>query len=158
MRSALNHSSGLSMLEIVIAAAIVAIAFIPLLSTLQYGNKATVKINNFGKAAKLAQGLIEECKHIPFSLYKQDYLALGKDEWFDVNPLYYPKTTDSIAAFKTELKSLKWDADLKIVKDGEQIREVWIKVHASWEEGDGTTKLKPRELRLANAIRNTDVD
>ncbi len=154
----MNRSKGVTLLEILIACFIVAMAFIPILSTIQYGNKSTVKINNYSVVAKLAQGLVEECKHIPFRLYSADYAQLGKDEWFDVNQQYYPKTKEAIEELGKTLKSLEWTAKLKVIKSGDIIREVWINITATWKEGDGTTSEKPRELRLGNAIRNPDAD
>lgn len=149
---------GVTLLEIVMAVFIVAIALIPILYTVQYGNKSTVKINNYAEVAKLAQGLIEECKHVPFWRYRDNYQGLARDTWEVVNQNYYPKTYEAIEKFKAVLKSLDLKADLKLVKKDDLIREVWIRVHATWKEGDGTTEQAPRELRLANAIRNPEAD
>jgi len=149
---------GMTLLEILIAAAIIAIALIPILRSVQFGNKATVKINNYSEVAKLAQGLIEECKHIPFNRYRDNYKGLAKDKWETVNQNYYPKTYEGIDQFKKLLKSLELNAQLKLVKKDETIREIWIQVSATWKEGDGTTDNAPRELRLANAIRNPESD
>lgn len=154
----LARVKGVTLIEIVIAVFIVAIALIPILYTVQYGNKSTVKVNNYAEVAKLAQGLIEECKHVPFWRYRDNYQGLARDTWEVVNQNYYPKTYAAIDQFKTVLKSLDLKAELKIVKNNDLIREVWIRVHATWKEGDGTTDQTPRELRLANAIRNPEAD
>ncbi|NLI78565.1 MAG: hypothetical protein GX442_19255 [Candidatus Riflebacteria bacterium] len=154
----LGRARGITLVEIVIAVLIVAVAFIPIIYTIQYGNKATVKINNYGEVAKLAQGLIEECKHVPFPRVRDDYKGLAKDKWEIVNQNYYPKTYAAIEKFKDTLKSLELNAQLKVVKREEIVREVWIQIHATWKEGDGTTDNAPRELRLSNAIRNPEAD
>ncbi|MBI3038580.1 hypothetical protein HYY75_05940 [bacterium] len=149
-------TNGVTLLEIIIAAMIVAIALIPVLSSIQYGNKATVKVNNYSKAERLAQELIEECKHIPVRVYYKDYNALVADKWEVVNEQYFPKTKEVLNDFGKTLKSFSWKAELKVVKPSEIIREIWIRVAMAWKEGD--SNVVTRELRLANAIYNPEAD
>lgn len=152
----LKHVNGLSLLEIMIGVFIIATAFIPILRLIHYGGKATVKVNNFSEVAKIAQGLIEECKHVPIGIYSKDYADLSDGQWFEVNPQYYPKAAQAVEEFRDSLKSLKINSELTVLRapDENRIREIWIRVTGTWEEGDGTTLNKPRELRLANAIYN----
>lgn len=154
----MNRRQGLSTLEIMIGVFIVAIAFLPAFRVIQYGSKATVKVNNYSKVARLAQGLIEECKHVPFKIYLKDYQEMGSGDTFVVNQNYYPKTLESIEGSRNELKDLRVEADLTVKKEPDnRISEVWIRVKATWKEGDGTTQGDTnRELRLGNAIRNPD--
>lgn len=148
---------GISLLEIVIAVVIVALAFIPILYAIQYGNKSTVRINNYAEVAKLAQGLIEECKHVPFKKIKEDYSALAANQWEIINPNYYPKTIQRLESLKNLIKNLEFNAELKVLKKDDIISEVWIRIYAKWLEGDTMNKVV-RELRLANAISNPDLN
>lgn len=154
----MNNRQGLSTLEIMIGVLIIAIAFLPAFRVIQYGSKATVKVNNYSKVARLAQGLIEECKHVPFKIYVKDYQEMASGETFVVNQNYYPKTLENIEAASSEIKSLRIEAELTVKKETDnRISEVWIRVKANWKEGDGTTQGDvDRELRLGNAIRNPD--
>jgi len=154
----MKNRQGLSTLEIMIGVLIIAIAFLPAFRVIQYGSKATVKVNNYSKVARLAQGLIEECKHVPFKIYVKDYQDMGSGETFVVNQNYYPKTLENIELTGREIKSLRVEAELTVKKDSDnRISEVWIRVKAFWKEGDGTTQGDVnRELRLGNAIRNPD--
>lgn len=154
----MKNRQGLSTLEIMIGVLIIAIAFLPAFRVIQYGSKATVKVNNYSKVARLAQGLIEECKHVPFKIYVKDYQDMASGETFVVNQNYYPKTLENIELAGREIKNLRVEADLTVKKEPDnRISEVWIRVKARWKEGDGTTQGEvDRELRLGNAIRNPD--
>lgn len=151
-----------TMLEIVIAAAIIAIAFIPILSSIQYGGKSTVKVNNYSKAMRLAQGLVEETRHVPMKVIEKDYTGLADDKWETLSDQYYPKTMVALNEFKSQLKELQWSGQLKLRKekvtpgDQEVIKEVWVRVEANWTEGDETFKRVTRQIRLSNAIYNSD--
>jgi hypothetical protein len=103
--------------------------------------------------------LVEECKHVPFPTYKEQYSSLKDQSWFAINPEFYPKTVEATKEMEDELKELNIDAQLKVVKtENDVVREIWIQVNATWKEGDGTNKNAPRELRLAQAIHNPDVN
>ncbi len=154
----IRSKSGLTMLEIVIGLFVVAVAFIPLFRVMQFGGKSTVKINNYSKVARLAQKLIEECKHVPFKVYLQDYGEMAAADTFVVNQNYYPKTLEAIEAFRSEVKSLNIETQISVKKTPDnRVSEVWIQVKATWKEGDGSTQGdKVREIRLGNAIVNPD--
>lgn len=153
---------GVTFVEIMIAAFILAAAMIPILSTIQYGSKATVKVNNYSKAMRLALGLIEECKFVPMKTIIRDYQPLADNTWEVLNENYYPKTKEELDRFIGELKDLKWEGKLKVRRgratptDPEQIREVWVRVFASWTEGDSRDNV--RQVRVANAIYNAEAD
>lgn len=157
-----SKTRAVTFVEIMIAAFILSAALIPVLSTIQYGSKATVKVNNYSKAMRLALRLVEECKFVPIKTIAQDYQGLANNTWETLNENYYPKTKEELNFFFEELKDLKWEGELKIRKgqvsptDPEQIREVWVRVFASWTEGDARDNV--REVRVANAIYNAEAD
>lgn len=155
--------AGVTLVEILIAVAIVAIAFFPIISTIQYGNKSTVKVNNYSRATKLAQGLIEECRHVPFKIYQETptYKDLPEDQWELVGEDFFPKTRSELPAFQAEIKSLQLKPELKLIRNPDntsQIKEIWFRVHISWKEGDGTTDNKPREVTVGNALHNSEAE
>ncbi|HNV69909.1 MAG TPA: hypothetical protein PKO06_09440 [Candidatus Ozemobacteraceae bacterium] len=155
------RSRGVGMLEILIAAAIIAVAFIPILSAIQFGNRSTVKINNYSKAAKLAQSLIEECKHTPIKKYAEKYKSTPDKTLTDIAEEYYPVSAKEFKEFGKSLKDFKYKAQLKPLRhpdDKDKLREVWIQVEVNWREGDGTTVNQPRTLRIGNALHNPDSD
>jgi len=158
-----DHGStkGLTLIEILIAVAIITMAFFPIMSTVQFGNKSTVKINNYSKATHIAQGLIEECKHVPVKIYQETptYKDLLEGNWELVSEDFYPKSKKEFEAFQSEIKSLTYKPELKIIRNPEnndQIKEIWIRVQITWKEGDGTTDQKPREVWVGNAIHNPE--
>ena len=161
MRRFAASDRGVTFIEIMIAVFILAAALLPVLSTIQYGSKSTVKVNNYSKAMRLALGLVEECKFVPMKTIIKDYQGLADNTWEVLNENYYPKTKESLAEFASQLKDLTWEGKLKVRKgrvrpnEPETIREVWIQVDARWTEGD---KTGVRQVRISNAIYNPDSD
>ena len=148
---------GVTLIEILISVAIVGFAFLAILGVIQFGNKSTVKVNNYSKAFRLAQEFIEECKHHPIGKFLADENIVGAADWFDeINmPVYCPKSKKSIEDFQSELKSLEFKPAVKVVRDaGGIVKFILLRVEVTWREGDGTTTLRPRQINLANAIFN----
>jgi len=155
------EKNGVTLIEILIAVAIVGVAFLAILSAVQYGNKSTVKISNYSKAMRIAQEFIEEFRHHPISMFLADGDIVKAQNWFEANAgKYCPKSMQSVEAFKKELKSLKFEPQVKVTKSpSEMISNILLKVNIDWKEGDGTTEgTKVRQIRLANAIHNPSAD
>ena len=68
------------MLEVLVAVAIIVIAFIPLVNMVSSNAVSTVKVGNYAKASGLLTKLLEEVKHVPFSRYQQNYDQLQGGE------------------------------------------------------------------------------
>lgn len=151
-----RRSIGATLIEIVLSVLIVGIAFLAIFSVIQFGSKSTVKINNYSKAFRLAQEFIEEFKHLPIGYFLNDNDIVSAESWFECNKdKYCPKTRKSIDEFKNELKSLMFYPEVKVVKNSTgSVKFILIRVQVDWKEGDGTTNVKPRQIRLANAIYN----
>lgn len=154
---------GVTLLEIVIAAAILAIAFIPILRLVDFGAVSTTKVGHVAKAARLAQELIEECKHVPFKVYQRHYSDLVSGNSFDIHPQFYKETGKSIESFfndsKDFLKDYGCKAFLKAKKnDLEQIVEVWFEVEIFWRErGNKDNPDSPlRSVKCGNAYYNSE--
>lgn len=152
---------GVTLMEILIGVFIIAIAFIPILSAVQFGNRSTVKINNYSKATKLAQGLIEECKHVPIKKYQDKVKATTDGSLTAVDKEFFPQSSKEFLDFGQSLKEFAYVAQMKVLRhpdDKEKIREIWIQVEVNWKEGDGTTAAVPRQVKVGNAIHNPESD
>ncbi len=164
--SSINSSrkrTGVTLLEIVIAAFVLAIAFIPILRLVDFGAVSTSKLGHHAKATKLVQELIEECKHVPFKVYQRHYQDLASGNTFDVHPQFYKETGKSIEAFFEENKDFMKDygckAFLKAKKnDLEQIVEVWFEVEIFWRDRGGKDNEDSplRAVRCGNAYYNSE--
>jgi type II secretory pathway pseudopilin PulG len=155
-----NPGLGVTLVEILISVAIIAIAFLTILGVIQYGGKSTVKITNYSKATRIAQEFIEEFKHVPIAKYLKDPNITGAEDWFAFNSGdYCPKSTKAVEDYKGELKSLAFDSQLKVIKNTEGlVKYILIRINVDWKEGDGSTDPKPRQVRMANALCNPGVE
>lgn len=159
----MKPKSGVTLLEIVIAAMILGIAFIPILRMVDFGSVSTTKVGHYAKATRLAQELIEECKHVPFKVYQKQYADLGSGESFDVHPQFYKETAKSIEAFFEEnqdsMKDYGCIATLKAKKNAlEQIIEVWFEVEIFWRDKGqkDDERFGRRIVRAGNAYFNSE--
>ncbi len=154
---------GLTLLEIVISALIMAIGFIPILRLVNFGSAATAKVGHYAKATRLAQELIEECKHVPFKVYQRQYADLASGDSFEVHPQFYKETAKSIESFFEEnndtMKDYGVTANLKVKKNSiEQIVEIWFEVEIFWRD-KGTKddeRFGRRIVRAGNAYYNSE--
>ena len=154
---------GATLIEIVIAVMIMACSFLPILRVVAYGSVNTSKVSNYSKATRLAQELIEECKHVPFKVYQKQYSDLGQGEKFSVNPQFYKETQASIEKFKSEskdvLKEFTCTADVTVKKNElNQINELWFEVEMVWKDlGNLDNSVSAeRKVRAGNAYFNTE--
>ncbi len=163
MKKSIRNKFGATMIEIVIAVFILAIAFFPILRVVDVGSVNTAKIGNYAKATRLAQELIEECKHVPFKVYQKQYADLGSGESFDIHPQFYKETQKSLESFlkesKDKLKDFDCTATLKAKKNElNQIVEVWFNVEMTWRDmgAANNTKFAERKVRVGNAYFNSE--
>jgi len=158
-----NARHGVTLLEIVIAAFILAVAFIPILRLVDFGSASTAKVGHYAKATRLAQELIEECKHVPFNVYQKHYSDLASGNTFDVHPQFYKETAKSIESFFAEnidsIKDYGCSATLKAKKnDLDQIVEVWFEVEIFWRDKGKKEdeRFGRRVVRAGNAYFNSE--
>ncbi|MBQ2593388.1 MAG: prepilin-type N-terminal cleavage/methylation domain-containing protein [Candidatus Riflebacteria bacterium] len=155
---------GATLIEVVIAIFILACAFLPVLRVVDYGSVSTAKIGHYAKATRLAQELIEECKHVPFKVYQKTYSDLGQGQSFDIHPQFYKETQANIEKFITDskdsLKDFECKATLRANKnDLDQIVEVWFEVEISWYDIGKISDQKgeKRSIKIGNAYFNSEV-
>ncbi|MBF0407043.1 MAG: hypothetical protein HQM10_06805 [Candidatus Riflebacteria bacterium] len=162
---AIIRKSAMSLLEVVLAAVIICLAFLPILRVVDFGSVSTVKVNTYSKAARLAQELIEECKHVPFKVYQNNpnYKNLADNVYEIVQQDYYRKTMKSIEEFmeqnKQSLKDFGYDARLKVKRNNlNQIKEIWFEVEIKWRERGKKDEIAQQELRVraGNAMYNSE--
>lgn len=159
----MKKTQGLSLLEIVLSAFILAVAFIPILRMVDFGSASTAKVGHYAKATRLAQELVEECKHVPFKVYQKHYAELASGESFTVHPQFYKETSKTIETFfeenKDTMKDYGCNANLKAKKnDLEQIVEVWFEVEVFWRDKGqkDDERFGRRIVRAGNAYYNAE--
>lgn len=163
MKSSMRSIKGATLIEIVIAVLILGCAFLPILRVVDYGSVNTAKISNYSKATRLAQELIEECKHVPFKVYQKHYADLENGGTFDIHPQFYKETQKSIEKFKSDskdtLKEFQCEASLTAKKNElNQITEVWFQVEMTWRDMGkmDNTNSPERKIRVGNAYFNSE--
>lgn len=151
----------MTLIEILIAAVILAMAFLPVLRVVSFGGVSTVKTTTTSKATRLAQELIEEAKHVPFSIYQRECPTLDQGAPLPIPEAFYEKTMKNIDEFKNDknLKSFEHTATLQGMKnDVGQVTELWFEVEVRWQErGADSGKLQePRKVRAGNCLFNPE--
>lgn len=142
---------------------ILAIAFIPILRLVDFSAVSTARVGNIARASRLAQQLIEECKHVPFRVYQEHYTDLDEGDDFSIHPQFYQETAASIEDFFTDnrdsFRNYGVNANLRVRKnDLDDIVEVWFEVEIYWRQlGDkDDDSLSKSLVRASNAYYNSE--
>jgi len=154
----MKRSRGWSLLEVLVAVAIIVIAFIPLVNMVSSNAVSTVKVGNYAKASGLLTKLLEEVKHVPFSRYQQNYDQLQGGEPVAVPVEFYPDTLASIEEMKAD-KEFWLEATMQASKnDFGQLVEISFKAEIFWRErGNRDATSEPeRSLRDFALIFNPE--
>lgn len=151
-----------TLLEILIAAVIVALAFLPVLRVVGFGGISTQKTNATSRATRLVQELIEEVKHVPFSVYQREVPNLDQGTPVPIPAKFYEKTAKSIADFKNTDKNIKdfsHTATLTGSKNSVgQVVEIWFEVEIKWQERGASADVgqESRKVRAGNSLFNPE--
>ncbi len=154
----MKSSRGWSLLEVLIAVAIIVIAFIPLINLVSSSAVSTVKVGNYAKASGLLTKFLEEVKHVPFSRYQKNYDQLKGGEPVAVPVEFYPDTLASIEEMKKD-KEFWLEATMQASKnDFDQLVEISFKAEIFWRErGNRDATSEPeRSLRDFALIFNPE--
>ena len=154
----MKSSRGWSLLEVLIAVAIIVIAFIPLINLVSSSAVSTVKVGNYAKASGLLTKFLEEVKHVPFSRYQKNYDQLKGGEPVAVPVEFYPDTLASIEEMKKD-KEFWLEATMQASKnDFDQLVEISFKAEIFWRErGNRDATSEPeRNLRDFALIFNPE--
>ncbi len=135
---------GMSLLEVLIAVGIIAVAFIPLTRLISSNAVSTVKVGNYAKASELMTKFLEEVKHTPFTKYHEDFDALKPGEKISVPEKFYPDTLDSLKELKKE-KEFWIEAQMKATaNEFDQLVELAFTAEIFWRErGDRSQENEP---------------
>ncbi len=128
---------GWSLIEILVAIAVVAIAFVPLVNLVSFNAVSTVKVGNYAKASNVLSKFMEEVKHLPIRKFQEDAPELMSGNEITVPEKFYPDTLASLAEMKKE-KEFWLKASMKAVKnDFGQLVEVAVTAEVQWRERGG---------------------
>ncbi|HAE37994.1 MAG TPA: hypothetical protein DCG57_05055 [Candidatus Riflebacteria bacterium] len=144
----MNRCKGLSLLEVLVAVAVIVIAFIPLINMVSSNAVSTVKIGNYAKASGLLTKFLEEVKHVPFARYQKNYEQLQGGEPVAVPVEFYSDTLASIEEMKQD-KEFWLEATMKASKnDFGQLVEIAFKAEVFWRERGNRSETSEPERSL----------
>lgn len=128
------QSKGLTLVEVLVAVAVIVIAFIPIVNLVSSNAVSTVKVGNYAKASGLMTKFLEEVKHIPFPVYQEQYEELQAGTPVAVPVKYYPDTLASIEEMKKD-KEFWIEATMKASKNEySQLVEIAFIVELYWHD------------------------
>ncbi len=130
--------NGITLVEVVVAAFILVIAFIPIYRLMSHSATVSVKVGNAAKAADLMAKFMEEVKHTPLKLYEEKMSINGANEYTITIPEeFYADTTKAIEELKKEEDKEFWiektEAKAKVNKY-KQIVEMCVSCQINWKE------------------------
>ncbi|HNX78071.1 MAG TPA: prepilin-type N-terminal cleavage/methylation domain-containing protein [Candidatus Rifleibacterium sp.] len=149
---------GWSLVEVMVAVAIIVIAFVPLVNLITSNAVSTVKTGNYAKASAILTKFLEEVKHVPIKKYQEDIPELMAGTQIEVPVKFYPDTLASLEELKKE-KEFWLKTTMKASKNEyEQLVEIAISAEVQWHErGDKTAAAEPvRNLRDFALIFNPE--
>ena len=154
---------GFSLVEVMIAIAIVVIGLFAFLRLASRGYAFTTSYNHEAKAAQLLHQLLEETSFVPFAEINRVCGSSLQNEWIDIPELLYPKTLESLADFRSA-QSKSWKdfghtAKIKARRNElGQIVLLSMKVSLSWRVlGKVDNQSSPlREVRDGTIVSNPE--
>lgn len=150
---------GVTLIEVVIAAAILALAFIPIVNLISSSATTTVKVGNYAKASDLLAKFMEEVKHVPMKVYEEKIPQLLAGEEATIPEEFYQDTLKSFTELKKEDKEFWLENKIKAeVNNYKQIVELGISAQITWKEkGNKEATSQPdRSLRDYALIFNSE--
>lgn len=149
---------GWTLIEVMVAVAVIVIAFIPIVNLVSFNAVSTVKVGNYAKAGGLLTKFMEEVKHVPIKKYQDELPELINGSPIAVPETFYPDTLASLTEMKKE-KEFWLKTSMKAAKnDFGQLVEIAFSAEVIWHErGDKTAGAEPeRSLRDYALIYNPE--
>lgn len=149
---------GWSLVEVLVAVAVIVIAFIPVVNLVSSNAVSTVKVGNYAKASGILTKFMEEVKHVPIRKYQEELPELMNGTQITVPEKFYPDTLASLVEMKKE-KEFWLKVSMKAAKnDFGQLVEIAFSAEVIWHErGDKTAGKEPeRSLRDYALIFNPE--
>lgn len=155
----MRQKLGVTLIEIVVAAAILALAFIPIVNLISKSAVSTVKVGNYAKASDLLSKFMEEVTYHPMALYEEKLPQLLEGGEVVITDEFYTQTSKSIEDLAKEDKEFWIEAKAKAETNKyKQIVELGIYAQISWHERgqkDATGEAE-RSLRDYSLIFNSE--
>lgn len=139
---------GFTLVEVMVAVAVIVAAFIPLVYMVSSNAVSTVKVGNYAKASGLLTKFLEEVKHVPFSRYHKNYDQLKSGEAVAVPVEFYPDTIASLEEMKKD-KEFWLETSMRASKnDFSQLVEISFKATIFWRERGNRSETSQPERSL----------
>lgn len=155
----MQQKKGITLVEIVVAAAILALAFIPVVNLISRSATSTVKVGNYAKASDLLAKLMEELTYHPMGLYEEKLPKLLDGSEVQIGEEFYSQTVKNLQELAKDDKEFWVEAKAKAeTNKHKQIVELGIYAQISWNErGQKTATGEPeRSLRDYSLIFNSE--
>ncbi|MEW6709067.1 MAG: hypothetical protein AB1403_04525 [Candidatus Riflebacteria bacterium] len=149
---------GWSLVEVLIAAGVIVIAFIPLVNLVSTNAVSTAKMGYYSMASGVLTKFMEEVKHVPFSRYQTECPELSGGTPIKVPEKFFPDTIASLNELKKD-KEFWLEHSMKAAKNEYgQLVEIAFTCEIRWhEKGDkSATGQEERKLRDYALIFNPE--
>jgi len=154
------HRYGITMIEIMVAVTIIALAVIPLMRLISGTYTATAKTSNQSKAAAILNRLIEEVKHVPFTTYVKECPDVMQEKAFAIPDTYYPETIAALDEQKKAGDREFWVETTMMGSKNEsnQLVEIYFEAEIRWHDmgGRNTQNQPERRLRASALVFNPE--
>ncbi|MBP7635187.1 prepilin-type N-terminal cleavage/methylation domain-containing protein [Candidatus Ozemobacteraceae bacterium] len=145
-----QHRNGITMIEIMVAVAIIALALLPLLRLISGNYTATARTSNQSQAAAILNRLIEEVKHVPFTTYVKECPDVMQDKKLAIPEKYYPETISALNEQKKTGDREFWvETSMTGTKnESNQLVEIYFEAEIRWRDRGGKSTVNQPERRL----------
>ena len=148
----MKNKKGFTVVEVVVAAFILAVAFIAIGKVISSSSTNSVKVANKAKAADLMAKLMEEIKHIPIKVYEEKMPDLfTSTENVKLPEEFYQDVTKDLNELKDSGDKEFWFSEVSAkaeCNDYKQIIELHISCQIDWREKGGQKDTSQREQSL----------
>jgi len=155
-----SHRNGMTMIEIMVAVSIIALAVIPLMRLITGTYTATAKTSNQSKAAAILNRLIEEVKHVPFATYVKECPDVMQEKAVPIPVKYYPETVAALDEQKKTGDREFWVETTLLGSKNEsnQLVEIYFEAEIRWRDmgGKDTQNQPERRLRASALVFNPE--
>jgi prepilin-type N-terminal cleavage/methylation domain-containing protein len=158
-----NRTRGFTLIEILVALAIIVFGFTAVMRLVSSGYEFTVSGNQRAKANRLLQELIEEAMFVPIAEYTRFYGTNLGVSWIDLVDRFYPKAHKSLNEFRSanekSWKEFAFEAQVKARKNElGQVVLLSLVAKIQWrEQGRIGNQASPlREITAGTIVSNPE--
>ena len=149
-----------TLVEVLVAIFIVALAFLPLLGVLRGDATVTFKTGNVNKSAAILNRLMEDLKHIPLAMYLKECPDLAKKELIPIDSRFFADTLAKIQEYQSrhfprQYVLRPWMQGT--MNEAGQLVELYLQLEIECRDRpDPDKKTPPQRVRAATIIFNHD--